>query len=72
MFTRLENRIEPSLTTLPDNYLIDLLRFVTESTVIHGSVRHDGCVSVLSQMACHAFPRWIGGHMKVMSAQLGG
>ncbi len=43
---------------------------MAEGAVLHRTVRHDGCVSVLSHVAGQAFPGWIGSHMKVMVAQL--
>lgn len=62
---RLGSRIELSLKTAHKQ---PLLRFVAENTVFHGPVRHDGCVSVLSHVAGHAFPGRISGDMKVMPA----
>ncbi len=43
---------------------------MAKDTVLHRTVRHDGCVSILSHMAGQAFPGWIGGHMKVTVAQI--
>ena len=47
-----------------------LLRLVAEDAVLHRTVRHDGRIPILSHVAGHAFPGWVGGDMKVMLAQL--
>ena len=43
---------------------------MAEDAVLHRTVRHDGCISVLGHVAGQAFSGGIGGHMKVTVAQI--